>query len=127
MNLANTRYLFRNFPFFHPEAPITESLMYYGFECGNGWFQLIKELCEELSVLNLGPDFRVIQVKQKLAGLRFYVNRIDEKNAEKVMKLIAIAETKSFKICEQCGKPGSKIDQNGSLRTRCEDCRNKWD
>ncbi|MEK7090164.1 MAG: hypothetical protein AAB930_01100, partial [Patescibacteria group bacterium] len=83
MNKSHTEYLFKNFPFFHPEAPLTESLMAFGFECGDGWFGLIKKLCEKLKDLDL-KDFRVTQVKEKFGGLRFYVGPIEHKKADKV-------------------------------------------
>ncbi len=41
------------------------------FECGNGWFPLIKELIEDL--IALGWDRKTCQVKEKFGGLRFYI------------------------------------------------------
>ena len=58
-----------------------ESLMCYGFECGDGWFDLIWELCEKIEKsenidnidkkakqLLLGKDICVSQVKRKNLG-----------------------------------------------------------
>jgi len=120
MNQKHTIYLFKNFPFFHPEAPITESLMAFGFECGDGWFVLIKKLCEKLQALNL-TDFEVIQVKEKFGGLRFYVDSVEAEKADKVYRLINKAEQKSFKICERCGKRGT-LNTEGWMKTRCHSC-----
>ncbi|GAC1607826.1 MAG: hypothetical protein NVS3B3_11340 [Aquirhabdus sp.] len=47
-----------------------------GFECGNGWYQIIYDLSQEISGYHdLYPEmyFEVTQVKSKLGSLRFYV------------------------------------------------------
>jgi hypothetical protein len=123
MNDTNSKYLFDNFPFFHPETPLTQSLMAFGFECGNGWFELIKELCEKLKALDL-KDFRVQQVKEKFGGLRFYTGGVELEKAYEVDRLISEAEAKSLTVCEECGKPG-KPGGRGWIKTQCETCRNK--
>lgn len=123
MNQKNTEYLFKNFPFFHPQAPLTESLMAFGFECGDGWFSLIKELCEKLKALKL-KDFRVLQVKEKYGGLRFYTGSVETKKADEVFRLIDEAGGKSYTICEACGKPGQP-NKDGWIETLCESCRKK--
>jgi len=49
-------------------APPNRSLMAFGFECGDGWFDLIDTLCAELSRLDPpgdGPALRAMQVKEK--------------------------------------------------------------
>ena len=93
------------------------------FECGDGWFELIKSLCEKLD--SSGADtLSVSQVKEKCGGLRFYVDLPDAHTATriKVNGLIAKAEKDSFRICEICGKDG-QIMQNGlKIKTRCENC-----
>lgn len=122
MNDTNSKYLFDNFSFFHPETPLTQSLMAFGFECGNGWFELIKELCEKLEALDL-KDFRVLQVKEKYGGLRFYTGGVELEKADEVDRLINEAEAKSLTVCEECGKPG-KPNGRGWIKTQCEICRN---
>lgn len=124
MNQEHTEYLFKNFPFFHPEAPITESLMAFGFECGDGWFNLIKGLCESLDALQLS-DFEVVQVKEDCGGLRFYVDfdpGVDEEKVRAAECFIEKAEAKSYAICEICGKPG-KPNNSGWIQTRCLSCQ----
>ncbi|MBI2023543.1 hypothetical protein HYT01_03215 [Candidatus Giovannonibacteria bacterium] len=123
MNEQNTKYLIDNFNFFQPKKPLTESLMAFGFECGDGWFPLIKELCEKLSALKL-KVFEVVQVKEKFGGLRFYPGGIELEKAEAVFKLIDEAEAISFTICEACGAPG-KPNQQGWISTLCDPCRQK--
>jgi hypothetical protein len=63
--------------------------MAWGFECGDGWFEILWRLCVDLEPLvtglerDTGEQFEVVQVKQKLGTLRFYVSHhtdsIDER------------------------------------------------
>lgn len=43
------------------------------------------------------------QIKEKFGGLRFYVNGATDKH----WNYIHFAESMSYKICEECGKPGT--------------------
>ena len=123
MNREHTEYLFKHFlSFFNPRESFRVSLVGFGFECGDGWFELIKELCEKLKALQL-KDFKVIQVKEKFGGLRFYyaINGKPER-VDEVDRLINEAEGKSCRTCETCGKPG-KSEDDGWITTLCPDCR----
>ena len=109
MNEANTKYLFDNFKFFHPEKPLTESLMSFGFDCGDGWFELVRDLCwdleDQLEIFNM-PDFEVIQVKEKSGELCVGVIGVPEEYKRAITDLIKQAGNKSLVTCECCGKPG---------------------
>jgi hypothetical protein len=80
-----------------------------GFEHGDGWFDILWRLCEDLEPLVAeieaagGPKFEVLQVKEKFGGLRFYVNC---RRNEAIRQRIGIAADKSFHTCEVCGQPG---------------------
>jgi len=119
MNRENTKKLNDEFEFFHPELPPTENLMCFGFECDDGWFDLIWKLCEDIRTeLKVNPmDFLVMQVKEKFGGLRFYPGFA----SDKIFDLIDEAEEKSYEICETCGKPG-KITGGNWVKTSCEKC-----
>ncbi len=106
MNEANTKYLFENFSFFHPEKPLTESLMAFGFDCGDGWFEIVNKLCEDLQALKM-PDFEVISVKEKSGTLRISARNIPAEYNNSVSYLIQEAEKRSESTCEVCGKPGT--------------------
>lgn len=117
MNEENTNRLLWDFPglydFYYSEVaqpyPMT-----FGFECGDGWFNLIYELSEKLSK---DPMVKAVQVKEKFGGLRFYVNTATEEQWDYINK----AEEESFRVCEVCGKPG--IVRGGIwLKTLCEEC-----
>ncbi|RLD64344.1 MAG: hypothetical protein DRJ01_01115 [Bacteroidetes bacterium] len=116
MNKQNTEKLFERFNFFRPELPITESLMAFGFECGDGWFDIIWDLCEKIEPL-VDEEFNVFQVKEKFGGLRFYVDG----SSDIVYDLITEAEDKAEVTCEVCGKPG-KSRGGGWIRTLCDEC-----
>jgi hypothetical protein len=66
--------------FVNRNAPMTETCMCWGFECGDGWFDLIDELCGTIQSYidgNSRPDneiqqVTVDQVKSKFGTLRFY-------------------------------------------------------
>jgi len=112
---------------FNLNLKLTESLIpYFGFECGDGWLNLIEELCCELEKLlikypNIKEHFYTTQVKEKFAGLRFYVSC---ENRE-IFDLIQEYEKKSYSICEHCGKPASKRVYGAWYYTLCDSCFNK--
>ncbi|MBD3262481.1 MAG: hypothetical protein GF334_12585 [Candidatus Altiarchaeales archaeon] len=96
-----------------------------GFECGDGWYDLLCELAEKLEPLcvdDIPEDTaRVGQVKEKFGGLRFYLDWFpaDEEIYKKVNSAIDTAEEKSFTICEVCGEPGTARG-GGWISTLCE-------
>ena len=56
-------------------APMTQSCMYWGFSCGDGWFDLIDTLCARLQFAtdhNKAPQVVATQVKEKWGMLCFY-------------------------------------------------------
>src|SRR5271166_1952997 len=75
------------------------TLMSFGFQHGDGWFGLVWRLCEQLEPVvakferETGERFEVIEVKQKLGGLRFYTNH----RAEAIRKCIEAAQAESFR------------------------------
>jgi hypothetical protein len=102
--------------------------MCYGFCHGDGWYNIIDNLCEGIQTYcdekkaTDDPEFQVVavQVKEKFGGLRFYVNGGDEH----IYKLIHASEEESYKTCEDCGSPG-KLDRSGWWSTTCEPCLQK--
>ena len=93
------------------------------FECGDGWYNLLDDLCYKLQ--SYVDDFDKIeqpvagQVKEKFGGLRFY---LDCGGDDYVYSLIDDAENKSSSICEDCGEPG-KIQSIGYWQMcRCPIC-----
>lgn len=109
----------------HRHLPASESCMCWGFECGDGWFDLIDELSK--SLVKLDPAIRVGQVKEKYGGLRFYLDKgaSDENLWSTVDDLIDGAEAKSYEICEGCGSENNVTIKNRWVGPICEDCHKK--
>lgn len=117
--------LFRN-----RHGDMRETAMCWGFDCGDGWFDLLWELCEKLEPLcveaekQLTPEMKrfgysacASQVKEKYGTLRFYMTMSnDEMDA-----LIRETERKSAKTCEICGKPGKRKNEGGWISTACKE------
>ena len=93
------------------------SLMMYGIDCGHGWYTLIDALCYTIE-MNLGftTSFKVVQIKEKYGGLRFYTVGGDEK----IQGMISLAESMSYNICEICGNAG-KLRDGSWIRTLCDE------
>ena len=105
-------------------ADMHQTAMCWGFECGDGWFDIIWRLSSRLEYLiNQVPEeeqgnYRAAQVKEKYGGLRFYMTL----STDKMNEVIQLYEDMSYEICEICGELG-KVNIEGWLMTRCERCR----
>lgn len=80
--------------------PMTETCMCWGFDCGDGWFDLIDELCSTIQNYidgNHKPQIEVVQVKSKFGTLRFY---IAGENDQLIDGMIWFAESMSSRIPE---------------------------
>jgi hypothetical protein len=111
-----------------------EPIEMWGFECNDGWFELIDTLCNKIQShvdwrsKNLQDaseledlQVKAEQVKEKFGGLRFYVSRGDDI----IDAFISFAETMSMKICETCGQPGQQKNVSGWIHTACDPCFEK--
>ena len=123
MNEVNTKYLFGRYPALYQghQFPITQNLMAFGFECGDGWFRLIDQLSADITEIDKRDGSKTIatQVKEKFGGLRFYI----ESGSDAIFDLIDKAGDESFRTCETCGEPGTTRD-DGWVSTECDKC---WD
>lgn len=126
MNDALSKKLFDDFPRLFRHR--SESSMQRGFECGDGWFELIYKLSQDIEEAaregGLKPDApewpMCRQVKEKMGALRFVVFSIDgfpEIN-ERISELRLAALNRSLQVCEQCGQPGVLITE-GYIATLC--------
>jgi hypothetical protein len=82
-------------------------------ECvGVGWQPMVQgliNLCDFYGV-------KVMQVKEKFGGLRFYVDCAPDV----VAAVIDACEHHSFNVCEDCGAQGNQHILNGWTRTLCD-------
>lgn len=107
-------------------ASIRDTAMCWGFDCGDGWYAIIKEAADKLEPLIAAaiardPDIATYglcsasQVKEKFGTLHFYMSSsTDEMDA-----IVWEAEQKSAEVCEECGKPG-KLRGRGWRYTACK-------
>jgi hypothetical protein len=104
-----------------------ETCMYWGFECGDGWFDLIWDLSQKLErliqkVKEASPTVDVnylpaaSQVKEKFGGLRFYMTTETDEMSEAIRK----AEERSYTTCELCGKVG-QLANTSWMVVRCKE------
>ena len=78
---------------------------------GPGWRMLLDEVYDAL------PDGAIITgVKQKYGGLRINADYINDEFFDFVCDI----ETRSFTVCEMCGKPGKP--SGGWILTLCDEC-----
>ena len=110
--------------FVNRNGDMKETCMYWGLSVGDGWYDLIDTLCENIQsyIDNNSSETRVIpqivadQVKEKFGTLRFYTSGGDRL----IDGMIWFAESMSSRICESCGKPG-KLRNSGWLVTLCDE------
>jgi hypothetical protein len=102
------------------DKPPTESLMCFGCECGDGWFDILDALCFRLTQLDSDKELRAMQVKEKFGTLRFYTTG----SSDTADALIDFAEDMSARTCEDCGDKGRARD-GGWIRTLCDRCAEK--
>jgi hypothetical protein len=89
---------------------MTQTAMCWGFDCGDGWFDVIDELCNKIqkhidwnnTYKEYIPQVVVSQVKEKFGTLRFYYSGGDEY----ISGLVDMAAWVSSITCEQCGERG---------------------
>ncbi len=97
------------------DAPPAESCMAFGFECDDGWYELLGQTCEKIMATDPPEKFRAAAVKEKLGGLRFYVSG----STDEIDTIITAAENTSFKVCELCGD----LAHEAGHKTICASCR----
>jgi hypothetical protein len=128
MKKENDDKLCKEFPelFKDRHAPATHTAMCWGFQCSDGWFDIIYNLCKKIKELD--PDGVVVAttVKEKFGGLRFYWSSRGGKdrqqpNFKAIQDVVGIAEDLSYKTCEVCGKPGRISQLNYWWSTLCEE------
>lgn len=87
---------------------------------GDGWFPVLEKLLDDINIIVEKEDlvtFKIISISQNFGSLRIVVK--DE--IESIEELIQIAIDDCSCSCEVCGKPGELFNDNGSLKTVCED------
>lgn len=100
--------------------------LHYGLECGDGWFDIIRDLVVKLVELSKETPrafvgFSIAQIKEKFGTLRFYTAHGDGYDGQvyrRIMALVQGAEHASSRTCELCGKE-AKLKTMGYIQTLC--------
>ena len=132
------KYLVNTYPILYKDRykSMQETAMCWGFQCGTGWFWLLRNLSETLKLLSkeYHLDITVSTVKEKLGTLSFYnsieFNKLYEKEFNQknfiracrlVRQAVSLAEKASGSTCEKCGHWG-KTRPGGYIVTMCDQC-----
>ena len=107
-------------------ADMRQTAMCWGFDCGDGWYGLIDDLCMKLLLISEACATPIVadQVKEKFGELRFYFH-IEAGGddwfgiAEDVVDM---ATARSRHVCEACGARG-RLNDGPWYSVRCEKCR----
>lgn len=121
--MTRDKELFSKYPkiFSQVGGSAQETCMFWGCECGDGWFDLLDNLCAAIQArcdtVADCPQLVAEQIKEKFGGLRFYYYGGDEE----VERLISEAEDKSEETCERCGQAGT-LRGGGWIYCACDKC-----
>lgn len=123
--------LYKKYPqiFKQKDLPKQQTAMCWGISCGDGWYDLIDELCGNIDnrLKNLNRNkgkapvliCEAVQVKEKFGGLCFYIYGGDDY----ISGLIGMAESMSYNICSECGNKAKSNERNrGWIYTLCQAC-----
>jgi hypothetical protein len=118
-----TKVLYKTYPELYKQKDLSmdKSCMFWGFECGSGWYKIIDKLSNKLVRYSRKKkiDLQATQVKEKYASLAFYTNFSDDA----IDKMIDGATVASLKTCEACGSTkGVKQRGAGWISTLCNKC-----
>ncbi len=131
MSPKNTKHLFDQYPRLYRGRfeSIQINLMRFGFECADGWFDILDRLSKKLEEIARKEDRNedkwpiTIQVKEKFGTLRYSFGYASEDMNQ--AKLAACKET--WNTCEDCGQDGKKCYKGMWERTQCKSCAEKND
>lgn len=111
--------------FFRHRLDYRRSMMIVGFECRDGWRDLLWTLFTDVEQVlarqNLSEspgEFKIVQVKEKFGTLRVY----RDDSTPEIDHLLDTAMERSCYICEACGLPGVLFIDGGWWATRCASC-----
>ena len=131
--VAYNKALLEKYPWLTPyNIWIKEPLEDYNYErtwaddIPKGWRlafgdQMIEELDQLLKKYNLEDKYRIVQIKEKFGGLRWYDDGFSKEGYEEYRDWLCKYEDLSFKTCINCGKPAIGFTR-GYILPLCRDC-----
>lgn len=96
--------------------------------CGDGWFQIIWNMLEELEQFcktRVFPlNLQLLEIKEKYGGMRVDFGCGDTSSAilDRVYEIIEKYENLAEDTCESCGDKGKVYEVNGWLSAYCQNC-----
>ncbi|NEI24124.1 hypothetical protein GUK30_32785 [Rhizobium leguminosarum] len=94
------------------------------FECKAGWTGLLDDFLAVVDrVLPADRKFRLLQVKEKLGGLRIHYSAVPKEASEEIHIAERRAEMRSEHICETWGRRGRMGNLDGYWFVACEEHR----
>jgi len=91
------------------------------FHCPVGWDDIVYNLTKELH--SIYPDLKVVQVKEKFAGLRYYIEPVPPELRNHIYDIIGKAEEEAYTTCMWCGSKEAKQGDIGNwIVTACDKC-----
>ena len=110
--------------------PMTQTCMCWGFECGEGWYEVLKRLSCELEALNLQfydkykVRIQADQVKEKFGTLHFYYSVVCDNYTEEGLRAKAVIDDFEEKnaqnyfgiktIVDKKGYTSDEVDEKGN-------------
>ena len=111
------------------EGRIENLFQAFGYECGDGWYELLRGLCGEIvsayEEAGQPVDIVIDQIKEKFGTLRFYYHFASPKEKpfrRQIKDIVDKWEERSEETCENCGKPGTLRTDRYWIQTLCDDC-----
>ena len=146
MNEELQEKLYQKYPKIFRQKDMTaqETAMCWGIATGDGWYDLIDNLCGEIQNrvenVNRNRSYKIenspktlvpfnaeefvceaVQVKEKFGTLCFYTQGGDDY----IDGLISMAESISSRTCTECGQKSKPQKNRGWIYTLCDNCKQK--
>lgn len=100
------------------DLPASQTCMCWGFEYGDGWYDITRRMLEELQEAD--PECELLQAKEKWGELRVYVN-----GNGLAHEVVDKYEELSQGVCEHCGSTEEITSEGSWITTLCAKCRSK--
>jgi hypothetical protein len=92
-------------------------------DCEDGWFNIIKAASHSIEFelewlpIDLKDQIHITTIKQKLGGIRLYLNH----TTPRLDGIVMMLESISYTTCETCGNVGDQRNSKGYMYVSCED------
>lgn len=93
-----------------------------------GWFkafghEMLEEIRDDCIKNDFLYDMRIVEIKEKYGGLRFYIGSIPMDS--KLFEIINKYEEMSYEYCMLCGRPAETSNEGYWVETLCPDCKQR--